>query len=111
MDTVDKYRQIIKKVLTEYSQIKPANGEIEVITIFHNESDRYQIIHMGWDNRHRIYGCTVHIDIKDGKVWIQNDNTEVGIANELVDRGILKKDIVLGYQAPYLRHFTDFAVS
>jgi hypothetical protein len=45
------------------------------------------------------------------KVWIQNDHTEVGIANELVDRGIPKKDIVLGYQAPYLRHLTDFAVN
>jgi XisI protein len=111
MDKVAQYRQTIQEVLTEYSQIKPANGEIEVIPIFHSESDRYQIIHMGWDNRHRIYGCTVHIEIKDNKVWIQNDNTEVGIANELVDRGIPKKDIVLGYQAPYLRHFTDFAVS
>ncbi len=63
------------------------------------------------DNRHHIYGCPVHIDIKDEKIWIQNDNTKVGIANELVDRGIPKKDIVLGYQAPYLRHYTDFAVS
>ncbi|MHC5829213.1 MAG: element excision factor XisI family protein [Nostoc sp.] len=49
--------------------------------------------------------------MKDDKVWIQNDNTEVGIANELVDRGIPKKDIVLGYKAPYLRGFTDYAVS
>ncbi|MBD2416098.1 XisI protein [Nostoc calcicola FACHB-389] len=111
MDKLDKYRQIIKEVLNEYSKIKPVNGEIEVIAIFNNEVNSYQIIHLGWENRHRIYGCTVHIDIKDDKVWIQNDNTEVGIANELVDRGIPKKDIVLGYQAPYLRHLTDFAVS
>jgi len=111
MEKVDKYQQIIKEVLTEYSQVKPANGEIEVIPIFNKEANSYQIIHMGWDNRHRIYGCTVHIDIKDDKVWIQNDNTEVGIANELVYKGIPKKDIVLGYQAPYLRNFTDFAVS
>ncbi|WP_313888511.1 element excision factor XisI family protein [Nostoc spongiaeforme] len=34
----------------------------------------------------------------------------MGIANELVDRGIPKQDIVIGYQAPYLRHFTDYAV-
>jgi hypothetical protein len=111
MEKIEKYQQIIKEVLTEYSQIKPANGSIEVIPIFNSEANNYQIIHMGWDNRHRIYGCTVHIDIKDNKVWIQNDNTEVGIANELVDRGIPKKDIVLGYQAPYLRHLTEFAVS
>ncbi|WP_313888510.1 element excision factor XisI family protein [Nostoc spongiaeforme] len=64
MGKVAKYQQIIKEVLTEYSQIKPANGEIEVIPIFNSEANIYQIIHLGWDNRHRIYGCTVHIDIK-----------------------------------------------
>lgn len=96
MDKVEQYRQIVRQVLTEYSSIKPANGEIEVISIFNTEGDHYQIVHMGWDNRRRVYGCTVHIDIKDDKIWIQNDNTEVGIANELIERGIPKQDIVPG---------------
>lgn len=45
------------------------------------------------------------------KYWIQNDGTEVGIANVLVERGVPQQDIVLAYHAPYLRKFTDFAVS
>jgi len=45
------------------------------------------------------------------KIWIQQDGTEVGIANQLVDLGVPKQDIVLGFDPPNLRKYTDFAVS
>ncbi len=111
MDRLEESRRIVKQVLTEYSQIKPVNGDVEVVSIFDLECNRYQLVYMGWENRVRLYGCSIHVDIKDNKIWIQNDNTEVGIANELVERGVCKSDIVLAYQAPYLRQFTEFAIS
>lgn len=52
----------------------------------------------------------IHVDIKDNKIWIQKDGTEIGIANELIAAGVPKEDIVLGFHAPYKREFTDFAV-
>jgi hypothetical protein len=58
-----------------------------------------------------VYGCVIHVDIKDGKIWIQRDRTEVGVANELVNAGFPKQDIVLAFKAPYKRKFTEFAVS
>ncbi|WP_442938932.1 element excision factor XisI family protein [Nostoc sp.] len=51
-----------------------------------------------------------NVDIKDNKIWIQRDGTEIGIANELVAAGVSKEDIVLGFHAPYKCEFTDFAV-
>ena len=48
---------------------------------------------------------------KDGKIWIQYDGTEEGIANKLVERGISKDDIVLAYQSTYTRQLSGFAVS
>ncbi|MGB3207023.1 MAG: element excision factor XisI family protein, partial [Crinalium sp.] len=39
----------------------------------------------------------------------QRDFTEVGVANELLAAGVPKQDIVLGFQAPYKRKFTEFA--
>ena len=36
--------------------------------------------------------------------------TEIGVANELVEQGVPKKDIVLGFHIPYRRQFTEFAV-
>ncbi|WP_333195901.1 element excision factor XisI family protein [Microcoleus sp. S28C3] len=57
------------------------------------------------------YGCVVHVDIKDGKIWIQRDLTEAGIANELVELGVPKTEIVLQFRTPYVRQFTDFSVA
>ncbi|MBC6423150.1 MAG: XisI protein [Hormoscilla sp. SP5CHS1] len=110
MAKIDEYREMILEILTEYSSHKPAYGDVEVELILDPERDRYLLVHAGWSNRRRIYGCTIHIDLKGDKIWIQNDGTEVGIANVLVERGVSPQDIVIAYNAPYLRKFTDFAV-
>jgi XisI protein len=47
----------------------------------------------------------------DGKVWIQMDGTEDGIAQELIQSGIPKEDIVLGFHEPSIRPYTGFAVA
>jgi hypothetical protein len=52
----------------------------------------------------------LHLDIKDGKIWIQHDGTEIGIANQLVALGVPKSDIVLAFHSPFKRQFTEFAV-
>jgi XisI protein len=111
MAKIDEYRKTVKYLLTEYSQIKAANEEVEAELIFDLERDRYQVVHVGWSRKIRVYGCVLHIDIKDDKIWIQHDGTEVGIANDLVDRGIPKQDIIIGFHSPFKRQFTEFAVS
>lgn len=42
---------------------------------------------------------------------MQRDGTEDGIANELVQAGIPKEDIVLGFHEPDVRPYTGFAVA
>ena len=56
-----------------------------------------------------VYGTIIHVDIRDGKIWIQRDFTEEGVARKLVDLGVPKTDIVLGFKPPYMRQFNDFA--
>jgi XisI protein len=53
----------------------------------------------------------IPIDIQDGKIWIQQDFAEEGLANQLLELGVPKTDIVLGFRAPYVRQFTGFAVA
>ncbi|WP_442944970.1 element excision factor XisI family protein [Nostoc sp.] len=57
-----------------------------------------------------MYGVIINVDIKDKKNWIQRDDREIGIANELIAAGVSKEYIVLGFHAPYKREFTDFAI-
>jgi XisI protein len=53
----------------------------------------------------------VHIDIKDGKVWIQRNMTEVDLGLALVELGIPKEDIVLGLHPAYKRPYTGYGVA
>ena len=110
MDRLNNYREIIKKILTEHSNLKLAYGEIEMQLLFDENHDRYQVLRTGWLQRGRVYGVLIHIDIKENKLWIQYDGTEVGVANELVEAGIPHQDIVLAYQPPLMREQGEFAV-
>ena len=76
MEKLDKYRNSIVEIMQKYTSAIPACGDIEVQTIFDRENDYYQIINVGWQNDRRIYGCSLHIDIKNNKVWIQHNGTE-----------------------------------
>lgn len=111
MDKMTQYREIVQLVLQAHGQIKPVYGDIEMGVLFDKEQDRYQVIRTGWLRNRRVYGALVHIDIKDEKIWIQYDGTEVGVANELVERGIPKEETVLAYHSPFMRQHGEFAVS
>ena len=111
MDRLEHYRQCIQKLLIEDSKIAPINGEIEVETIFDKEKDRYLAVDLGWDGHRRVYNCVFHLDIKNGKIWIQQNGTDVDLAQELLEMGVPKDDIVLGLQPPYKRPYTGYGVA
>lgn len=110
MDRLSNYRETIKKILTEHSQLKLAYGEVEMQLLFDENHDRYQVLRAGWLKKSRVYGVLIHIDIKEDKLWIQYDGTEIGVANQLVEAGIPHQAIVLAYQPPLMREYGEFAV-
>lgn len=111
MDTVTRYRQLVQHILEGYSSFKPSYGDVEVEVVVDTTHDHYQVLSVGWNKLERIHGTLIHIDIRDGKIWIQHDGTEEGIANLLVEQGVPKNDIVLAFHPPYKRPYTDFAAS
>ena len=111
MDRLTQYREAVRTLLTQYSQDKPANGEIEVQLLFDTERDHYQLVDLGWDEQRRIYNCVMHLDIQDGKVWIQRNQTDERIAEQLVALGVAQADIILGLQPPHLRQYTEYGVA
>ncbi len=111
MDSLTHYRETIKSILQEHSVHKPAYGDIEVELILDEQHDHYELSYIGWDGYNRIHGSIIHIDIKNGKIWIQYDGTDDEIANRLVEAGIPQSQIVLAFQPPYKRKYTDFAAA
>ncbi len=110
MDKLNQYRYWVKEILEAHGQMKPANPDILVYTFFDSQQDHYQVFHAGWDQYRRLFGPLIHIDILDGKLWIQHDGTEVGVANQLLEKGVSQQDIVLAYHAPFMRQYDGFAV-
>lgn len=108
MDTLGTYRQIVERILTEYASVPYAYGDIQTQTVFDRQNDHYLLVNVGWDTR-RVHGCLVHVDIINGKFWIQRDGTEHGIANEIVNAGVPKDQIVLGFRSADIRKQTEFA--
>lgn len=106
---VEKYRQIIQQLILERAKRRSPQPEIETQTILDTERDHYLLLHTGWRNDRRTHGCSLHLDIKDGKIWIQHDGTESGIATQLLEMGVPKEDIVLAFYSPFMRQFTEFA--
>ena len=113
MDNLDKeaLKQITIKVLEEYLKFFGNDPETELELVIDETRDRYLLIETGWHQNKRIYGTLIHIDIIDGKIWIQQDGTEEGIANELVNLGVSSQQIVLAYKSLERRKITKFAVS
>jgi hypothetical protein len=110
MDSLNAYRQIIERALTEYASVPYAHGNIVTEPVFDRDRDRYLLVNVGWHDDQRVHGTLVHIEIIGDKIWIQRDGTEHGIAKDLVEAGIPRDRIVLGFRAPEIRPHTGFAV-
>ncbi len=111
MDCLNKYRDIIEATLLPYTQLKYAWGDIACSATFDRRRDSYVLISHGWRNRQRTHYCLAHIEIREGKVWIQEDGLEHGLATELEAAGIPSHDLVLGFQPADVRHLTEYAAA
>jgi hypothetical protein len=103
------YSELVQTVLAKYTETHLSDGT-EIQLIFDSQRNHYLVIHIGWEGEKRTYSTVIHVDIKNGKIWMQRAFTEEGVASQLLELGVPKTDIVLGFKAPYIRKFTDFAV-
>jgi hypothetical protein len=113
MAQLTQYRQIIQKILTEYRDWAAGSKQVGVqeCVAFDEERDHYFWFSVGWNGKQRDFGVTVYLRIENGKIWIEEDWTKQGIANDLLEAGVPPEDIVLGFQHPSKRPLTEFAVA
>ncbi len=111
MDATERDRDTIESILIEYTKIPYSHGDFWTEAVFDRTRDRYVLMNVGWDNKKRVHYCLVHIDIINGKLWIQCDGLEHGVASELLEAGIPRDRIVLAFKSLERRRLTDFAVA
>lgn len=113
METMTNYHQIVRKLFEYYARpvpSYPATG-VEKFLIVDEERGHYMLLKVGWHEQKRVEWIMIYVRVKDGKIWIESDATEEGIATELLEAGVPKEDIVLAFHAPEMRQYTEFAAA
>lgn len=111
MANLESYRNFIKQLLSQYTAYDKVEQNFEIQLVFDESRDHYIWFHVGWEGSKRIYYSVIHFDIKDSKIWLQQNLTELDPAQDLVDLGVPRDDIILGLQPPFKRPYTDYGVA
>lgn len=113
MDKLTTYQAILVQVLKDYADpYDPENPELNDHIICDKTSGNFQLLTVGWEKNRFHYIVVFHFWIKPtGKIWLMANNTDIRIAEELIKRGVSREDIVLGFQPPSVRPFTDYATA
>ncbi len=113
MNKTNTYEQIIIEELEKYANDWNKNDTpVRTQAIIDTKGKHYQLVRLGWKtDSDYVHYCVFHFDIIDGKVWIQENRTDILIAEHLVKNGINKQDIVLGLLPPHVRKDTEYAAA
>ncbi|ERT08725.1 xisI family protein [Lyngbya aestuarii BL J] len=110
MEKLEQYRQAIQTIIKRHAEYTPSHGEIETLPLCDTINDNYLLMDFGWDRTGRVHAVVFHVRIHHQKIWVEWDGTEEGVTQELLDLGVPKEDIVLGFYRPEHRNMTGFAV-
>ncbi len=79
--------------------------------VFDGQHDHYLLIARGGQGEERIKENTIHVRLRDGKIWIEEDWTEDGVVTDFLQPAVPQEDIVLAFHPPHLRQYTEFAIA
>ena len=108
---IKKYHEAVRQLVLEYTKYKSSDQAIESKAIIDDERGHYEVMEMGWHDKKRIYGLIMHFEIIGNKIWLQYNGTNRNLAEELVEAGVPKSSIVLGFLPPHVRQHTAYAAA
>ncbi len=112
MDKIQKYSAILSDLVEEYAAPHGANAEFEKQVLIDTRHLHFQVQSLGWLGDKFIHSVMLHFDIKpNAKIWIQQNWTEDDVAVALIERGVAREDIVIGFQPPRYRKLSGYSVA
>jgi hypothetical protein len=104
------HRQVVMKILADYAD-RSTVSSIQTLAVFDEKENHYQLLDIGWDEEgRRVFQPILHLDLIDGKIWIQENSTDWDIAKALVEADVQPSEIVLGMHSKVLRQLGDYAI-
>ena len=105
---VEICQQAIIDTLLESIPENTVPNTLQILPVFDRQLHRYQLLCQGWAaEEKRIFYPVIHIEIIDGKVWIQHNQSDFDIGEALSNHGIPKSQIVLGLYPPSIRQLNS----
>jgi len=111
MDTLDTLRDTIRAVFAEWEKLPRIPSNWQIVSVQDTQHDRYTLQNVTFTKDRYDTSLLVYLEIRGGKIWILTDNTEDGIALDLVTHGVSKDQIVLGFYPSCLRAVGEFAIA
>jgi XisI protein len=117
MDRLEEYRQKIEQILTDYYQMtidqvsNLAGDEVSDRLAFDRDRDQYLWLRFGWKDNRKVQQIIMYFCIRNGKIWVEEDATDLCVVDDLLAAGIPKNDIILGFHHPKKRALTEFATA
>ena len=96
------YRKIVAEFLSGY-HLQTSRSRTPDQLIIDHEHGHYLLLNAGWEGQKRTYHVVMHINVTDGKVQIQRNQTDRDIEAELIEAGVNPQDIVLELVPPEYR--------
>lgn len=111
MEKIARYRAILAQIVEQEARHGSVQPDVEVCQICDDVHGHYQLLYVGWQATRRVFAPVIHLRIHNGKIWIEADGTEEGVAAKLLAAGVPRDEIVLAFYSPQKRPYTEFAVS
>jgi XisI protein len=113
MDKTLEYKQLVKQTINRYVEIdrrQPKAG-VDYFLVADDVQGHYLWTSLGWADGKRTRYVHAHLRIHNEKIYVETDLTEEGLTADLLDAGVPKSDIVLAFQEPSVRQYTEFAIA
>jgi hypothetical protein len=108
MEKLEKYQKILTKFVEDFAKTPfSIQKNLENQALVDNKNNHYQVVTLGWDKNSFVYSPVLHFDIKENKIWIQQNWTDILLDDELIKRGVDRNDIVLGFLPIYAREYAQ----
>jgi hypothetical protein len=105
------YQTLVIAFLTEYADaFNQSPKPIEAKLVFDYERKSFQLLNVGWRNGQYFFYIVFHFELKNEKIWLYENRTDLLVAQTLVEQGVPKNDIVLALQSPETRALSGYAV-
>lgn len=111
MDKIGRYKKIARELVLKIAEMDSPTAQHQTAIVTDDEHGHYLLIKTGWFDNKRLYGPYLHLEVSGSKVLVQQNGTDIHVAEELMHHGVLQEDIVLAFQMPAKRAYSGFAVS